>query len=172
MSTAFQVRIRCISCGTRYKRTMRAADEDQLAMLPDPPCPTCMKVERVRGMKFGTGVVPSIGGSLIAKAVDTTAEIVMEDYKMGDLRSDVREGESMAPKLAPKLQALADGMFSRPRGNGNPNNIMGLPTNALIKAAVGGRWNTPDTVNPVAVQHKAKSRPAINIIAGDGVRGN
>lgn len=171
MSTAFEVRIRCISCGTKYKRTMRAADENELAALPDPPCPSCKKAEKVRGMAFGTGIVPSIGGSLIAKAVDTTAEIVMQDYKMGDLRSDVREGESMAPKLAPKLQAMADNMFTRPRG-GNPNNIMGLPTQALIKAAVGGRWNTKDTVNPVAVQHAAKSRPPISIIAGDGVRGN
>ena len=52
-----------------------------------------------------------IGASVMVKAVDATAEIVMQDYKLTDLKDNVRAGESIAPKLPPAQQALADGMF-------------------------------------------------------------
>lgn len=150
---------------------MEAEDVETLERIPDPPCPTCKKAQKVRHAKFD-GTAPAIGGSLIVRAVDQTAQIVMEDHGMTDLRSDVREGEAMAPKLAPRLQAMADNMFTRPKQRGNPGaGLFGLPTQAVINAAVKGRFNTPDTINPVAVQHRAKDRPPVHIIAGDGVKG-
>lgn len=170
MSTRFQVTIRCQVCLHRYKRVMEAEDAETLDRIPDPPCPQCKKAQKVRRAKFD-GTAPAIGGSLVVRAVDQTAQIVMEDHKLSDLRSDVREGETMAPKLAPRLQAMADNMFTRPK-RGNPAaGLFGLPTRAVINAAVNGRFNTPDTINPVAVQHRNRDRPPVRIVAGDGVKG-
>lgn len=74
-----------------------------------PPCPKC---ESANVIWRGTPVtVISDKGKTQNKAIDITAETVMQDYKMTDLRSDVRQGENMAPKLAPKLQAQADSFF-------------------------------------------------------------
>lgn len=173
MSTDFQVTIRCVKCGDRYKRKMKAEDEAALARMPDPPCPSCKKKSGRKAFDYA-GQAPSVGGSIAVRAVDQTAKIVMEDYKMTDLRSDVREGESMAPKLAPHLQRQADSMFQRPKAmRGNPQaGIMGMNPQSVLKSAVAGRFMTRDTVNPIATQHSAKTRPNLNIIAGDGVRPN
>ena len=168
----FMVTIRCLNaeCGHKYKRKMAAADETELAYIPDPPCPKCSKPKKTNVAEFKfDGRAPAIGGSLAVRAVDTTAQIVMEDHKMTDLRSDVREGESMAPKLPPRQQAMADSFFAKPNRNRGGAGIFGLPPAAVLKAAVGGRFNTPDTVNPIAIQHKKKDSAPIHYVAGDGV---
>lgn len=157
--TRFQVRIRCNVCQHKYRRTLEADNPEALDDIADPPCPNCAAVERRIGMDVGGGKAPVVGGSMTVKAVDETARIVMEDHGMSDLRSDVREGETMAPKLPPHMQAKADAMFSRPKGG-----LLGLPTGAIVKAAVNGRFSTPDTFNPVAAQHAARDRPPVNII--------
>lgn len=187
MATRFQVTIRCQVCQTRYKRVMEAEDVETLDRIPDPPCPQCKKAQKVRRAKFD-GTAPAIGGSLVVRAVDQTAEIAMANHGLSDLRdfSSVKEGESMAPKLAPHLQAMADGMFDRRQKNPNAGvagmppqfrqrhvapGIMGLPTRAVISAAINGRFNTSDSVNPVAIQHQKRDRPPVQIVAGDGVKG-
>jgi hypothetical protein len=165
MSTKFAVTIRCLDCGKRYKRTMEAETQEALAALPDPECPSCSKPRRkstVGEFKFN-GKAPAVGGSLTVRAVDATAKIVMEDHGMTDLRSDVREGESMAPKLPPKQQALADGFFAGHKRPGAAG-MMGLSPQQVMKAAVGGRFNTPDTVNPVAIQHKKRESAPIHYV--------
>lgn len=164
--TRFQVGIRCIECGHRYKRTMEASDEEALEALPDPPCPQCKKKARVTAVPqfdYHSGQAPAVGGSLVARAVDQTAQIVMEDHGLTDLRSDVREGETMVPKIPPKLQAAADNMFSRPKGRPGAG-IFGMPPRAVLNAAVSGRFSTPDTVNPVAVQHAKREKAPIHFV--------
>ena len=164
----FQVVIRCTACRHKYRRTMTAADESALADMPDPPCPKCSAPAPVaRGMDVSAGKAPAVGGSLAVRAVDTTAEIVMQDYGMTDLRSDVREGESAAPKLPPKLQEAADNMFGGGARRGRMGGVMGMSTQAVIKSAVAGRFMTPDTVNPIAMSHGKRERPPVNIIASD-----
>jgi len=161
----FLVRLRCTSCAHRFKRIMSAEDEMHLAELPDPPCPHCGVIQKKRGMDVAGGRAPAVGGSLAVRAVDETAKIVMEDHGLTDLRSDVREGESMAPKLPPVLQARADNFFSAPRARRNPaGGIFSLPPAAVMKAAVGGRFMTPDTVVPMASQ-RAADRPNIHVVA-------
>jgi hypothetical protein len=167
--TRFQITLRCRDCNHKYKRILTAEDEMQLAELPDPPCPICLKVQNRIGMDVAGGKAPAVGGSLTARAVDTTAEIVMQDYKMTDLRSDVREGESAAPKLHPAQQEKVDNFFGGAKRR-QMGGIMGLQPRQLIQAATSGRFMTPDTVNPVATQHAHKDRPPIHIVAGDGVR--
>ena len=169
MTTKYQLTIRCTVCGTRFKRIMSADDEDALAALPDPPCPYCHRRPRKRKAFDFRGKAPAVGGSVAVRAVDQTAQIVMEDHKLTDLRSDVREGETMAPKLAPRLQAMADNMFSRPKGRAQ-NGLFGMPPRAVLQAAVSGRFQTQDTVNPVALHHKRRDAMPVQIVAGDGVR--
>ncbi|MGO8705073.1 MAG: hypothetical protein ACLQVA_14775 [Candidatus Brocadiia bacterium] len=167
----FLVKLRCTSCAHKFKRIMSAEDELHLAELPDPPCPRCGVIQHKRGMDVGGGKAPAVGGSLAVRAVDETARIVMEDHGMTDLRSDVREGESMAPKLPPKQQALADNFFAPPKSRRSAaGGIFSLPPAAVLKAAVGGRFMTPDTVVPMASQ-RASDRPAVNVIAASDRNG-
>lgn len=161
--TKFQLTLRCISCGTRYKRTVSAADERAVELMPDPPCPVCHKKQKRKKFDF-QGKAPAVGGSLSVRAVDQTAKIVMEDHGMSDLRTDVREGETMAPKLPPRQQAMADAMFSRSRGGRARGGLFDLSPAAVRQAAVSGRFNTPDTVNPIAVQHAAKKSAPVHIV--------
>lgn len=160
--TRFQLTIRCISCGTRYKRTMSAPDEATLAVMPDPPCPSCNKPTKRKAFDFN-GKAPAVGGSLVVRAMDTTMNIVADDYKMTDLNTDARQGSTMAPKLPPRQQALADNFFHRPKSR-NAGGLFSLSPQAIRQAAVSGRFNTPDTVNPVAVQHSKKERAPVTII--------
>jgi|HubBroStandDraft_6_1064221.scaffolds.fasta_scaffold04429_4 hypothetical protein len=53
-----------------------------------------------------------IGDKPIVKAIDTTADIVMTDHHLTDLKDNIREGESMAPKLPQAQQHAADEFFS------------------------------------------------------------
>lgn len=173
MSTQFQVTIRCMNpaCGHRYRRVMEAPDAETLEYIPDPPCPKCAVKRRRKKFDFASGKAPAAGGSLIVRAVDTTAQIVMQDHGMTDLRSDVREGESMAPKLPPRQQAMADSFFAKPQSQRRSRGgIFDLPPRAVMQAAVSGRFNTPDTVNPVAIQHRKRDAAPIHIVAGDGIR--
>jgi hypothetical protein len=166
MSTKFQVKLRC-DCGHRYVRTMEAADEAALETMPDPPCPKCSKAAVVRPpYPLADGKAPAVGGSLLARATDYTIEGTMQDYGMTDMRapSEVREGESSAPKLAPAMQAQVDGFFGGPGKRRNP---LGMNSAQILKAATAGRFMTPDTPNPVAIHAKAKDRPPINIVASD-----
>jgi hypothetical protein len=52
-----------------------------------------------------------IGDKVVVRAIDETARIVQEDYKMTDLRDNLREGDMAAPKLPPQQQAAADSFF-------------------------------------------------------------
>lgn len=169
--TRFQLTIRCTKCLHRYKRVMEAESDEALAMMPDPPCPNCSKVMKTRGLDLSKGKAPAVTGSLRVRAVDATAQIVMEDHKLTDLRSDVREGETMTPKLPPRQQAMADGFFSR-RGGKNPlaGTIMGLPNQQVIGAAVRGRFKTPDTPEPIATHHRLRDAAPTHYVAGDGIR--
>ena len=169
--TRFQLRLRCTACGHRYRRVIEALDEDTLAYMPDPPCPICAAVQRNIGMDVGGGKAPAVGGSLAVRAVDTTAQIVMEDHGLTDLRSDVREGESAAPKLPPRQQAMADGFFGGAhRRRGIDAGILGLPPRQVLKAAVGGRFMTGDTVVPMASQRQ-DDRPPVHVVAAAGAGG-
>ena len=112
-----RVHFRCDRCGHEYNRTYKAVP------MKNPPCPkqeckTAIALEQAlaaqRNMQeiLETGQTPGITGrNPMVGIVDRTATQVMEDYKLTDLQDNIREGESMAPKLAPKLQTAADNFF-------------------------------------------------------------
>ena len=99
------------------------------------------------------------------KAVDETANIVMEDYKIGDLPDrGLRTGDTMAPKLPPAQQAKADNFFGgggKKRGAGpfNASNITRMVNSGVLNPNVNG------AINPVARTHAARIKPPVHVIA-------
>ena len=170
--TRFQITIRCVACSHRYKRTIEAPDEQSLDDAPDPPCPKCAKVARVAPpYPYAEGKAPAVGGSLVVRATDYTANAMMEDYNMTNVRdfNKVEPGEMAAPKLPPAQQNAVDNFFGGPRNRRNP---LGMTSKQIVQTAVRGGFTTRDTVNPVAIHAETKTRAPINIVAGDGVRKN
>lgn len=113
----FKITYRCSECDHEFSRTYRVIPKK------DPPCPnkTCeielklrqAEIENARMTQMladRTGPA-HIGGNTQVRAIDATADIVMTDYKMTDLKDRVEPGEGMAPKLDPGKQAAADNYF-------------------------------------------------------------
>lgn len=151
-----KVTLRCIPCGHKYTRVLPSEDA------PDPPCPACQKREKVRGMDFTSNRAPAvIGMSNSVKAIDQTAEIVMQDHGLTDLKSDVREGETSAPPLAPKLQAMADGFFA---GGGKRKLI---PNAGLIaRRAMAGSYSPAahHAADPISVAQAPRTPMPVRIM--------
>ncbi len=113
----YRVTFECAKCGHVYRKTFKSIPKD------DPPCPnpSCAEASRVAQLEkevenlrrmLESGQPPAqIGKKVVVKAIDTTAEIVMQDYGLSNLKDGIRTGETMAPKLPPAQQAAADGYF-------------------------------------------------------------
>lgn len=79
---------------------------------------------------------PSIGGtSNFNKAWDATQEMVAADYQMTDLNTNLRAGDSMAPKLAPHLEQQVDQVFKAQKP------IMGQNTATNINKSLTAQIN-------------------------------
>lgn len=89
------------------------------------------------------------------KAIDIVSEGAMKSYAMTDLNmnSNMREGDSCAPKLPPAQQQAVDGFFDHGK---NPS-LKGANLNAIGKRAIAGAYRDPN--NPVAAAHRARMRP-------------
>jgi hypothetical protein len=114
----YKITCRCLRCLKSYSwTTTRITDDDR-------PCPRkackaaaleeeierrALNLSRMLDEQRAPGV---IGDKPIVKAIDTTANIVMEDHHLTDLKDNIREGEPMAPKLPPPQQHAADEFFS------------------------------------------------------------
>lgn len=116
--TRYRVRYRCVRCGHQFARvTTKLSGKD-------PPCPKAAckealieaEVQRrtanLAAMLESQTAPAQIGKSTLVKAVDTTAQIVMEDHKLTDLADNIRHGDIAAPKLPPPMQQAVDGFFS------------------------------------------------------------
>src|SRR5579863_2292425 len=99
--------MRCTKCGLKWKQRSKTQHPKRSR------CPNaeCGKINREIGFD-PTGTAPAIGGSIMTRAIDKTAQIVMEDHKLSDLRDNVREGDIMAPKLPAAQQQMADSLFN------------------------------------------------------------
>jgi len=127
----YQLVLRCKDwrCKNKYKRTVEIGDDEDIADYPDPPCPKCLKrAKREDAAQQATAPIPiepfeeSLaqgktgpalnGQKIVVKAIDTAAKIAMEDYHLTDLKDNLRQGDSMAPKLPPQMQKMADNFFT------------------------------------------------------------
>lgn len=155
----YKITCRCTICGHRWHRRTKNPDS------PDPPCPNldCGAQGQPIGMDLSLNKAPAaVGMSIGVKAIDETVRMVMEDYGMTDMRSDVREGESAAPKLPPQQQALADGYFG---GGAGRRRTGGINLAAHARAALSGRLSDPrSTAMSIGATHAARMRPNVEIV--------
>lgn len=176
MKQKYRMTFKCAECGNVFRKITTNVD------LVKAPCPECKKGERiVKLVRSNDGPVsqqdllerdwekqPYVyppksaesSGNVI-KAIDETAKIVMEDHNMGDLRDNVRVGESMAPKLPPRQQRDADNMFS----GGNIKRM--IPNaGAMARTAMAGGYRTQGYVDPVATL-KPAYKPKVSFVNKD-----
>jgi hypothetical protein len=138
------IRCRCthFGCGHIYKWTVDAENREAVDKLPNKPCPKCApkkakktkrkpKVERRDAYEVASspiahdgidGVIeaqraPGINGANVTvRAIDETANIVMSDYGLSDLKTNTRAGDTMAPDLTPRQRQMNANFWGGKRG--------------------------------------------------------
>jgi hypothetical protein len=112
----------CDHCGHEYSHVYRAIPKRNA------PCPqrACvdrremaqrLKQARNAQAMIESGQTPGITGrNPVVGIIDQTAQDVMSDYKLTDLKDNIRPGEAMAPSLPGKGQVAADNFFSAGAG--------------------------------------------------------
>jgi hypothetical protein len=134
----YQLVLRCRACQHKYKRIVTAENEEAVAAIPDPPCPKCAKkTRRTDVMETASAPLPFdgidltrqrapgiVGANTMVKAVDKTAEIVMADHHLSDLKTNVRQGDTVAPPLPPHQQKMADNFFNSSKAATGPARTM------------------------------------------------
>jgi hypothetical protein len=153
----YRIHYRCEVCGHEYSRITTKLDRK------DPPCPVkaCREVQEqalrerananVAAMLEEQRPPAHIGDKPIVKAIDKTAEVVMEGYGMTNLQDNLRAGDTMAPKLPPAQQRAADGYFNGSEIQRRAGGGVTARLNAMAqRAAMGVRLGTP--VNMPTVQ--------------------
>lgn len=148
--------LRCKSCKHRYKRTVTVEAGCSVDDIVDPPCPKCAKkTNRTDVSETSTSPIPIdpdamfregrapgiVGDKNVVKAIDLTAKIVMENYGLSDLKSNIREGETMAPRLPPRQQTMADNFFN-PGGNPAVNKRQQAKMQNLGRRAIAGAFRS------------------------------
>ena len=149
----YQFRFYCRDCGHEWKRTIATATPTEIRT---PPCPHCKKRQKERnGIKevLESGQAPAmVGNSVANKAMDMTAEMVMQDYGMTDIKTptEIRSGESQAPKLPAHMQRAADAMFNPRRALDAVG--LGKVAPLIARSALAGSFSAKatGTVDPIA----------------------
>jgi hypothetical protein len=171
----YRIKCECALCGTVYYSKWAKAPPKK-----DPPCPNkrCIaiaetaqlrrEVENLKAMLQSGHAPATIGNNPRVQAVDKTADIVMTDYKMTDLKDNIRMGDSMAPKLPGPMQIAADTYFGAGKTPvlGATQGRRGYVDNKFLKRvgarALGGSYRAnsvaPNTVGADRM-HLASSRP-------------
>jgi len=156
----FRISYRCDLCGHEYKRTYKAIPKN------DPPCPSkaCSTKQEMESLKkqienltrmVAEGAAPAqTGKNVRVKAVDQTAQIVMEDYNMTDLKDNIRPGENVAPKLPGVQQQMADNYFGG--GSMKAAGMSKKQTELLGRRAIAGAYRNmavaPNAILPSEVR--------------------
>ena len=172
--TRFRLTLRCNACGHKYKRTIECAGD--VADVPDPPCPRCAKPRRKPRHKGLKGIIESqsapavTGGNIRNKAIDETANIVMDMYGMSDLKTNTREGDTMAPSLTPRQKMMSEHFWGGKRGRRNLVDMKPTVQAAMQGAFLPGRGARAGdgaiSGNEVLTSlHSNRVRPKVNIIA-------
>lgn len=171
----FQLVLRCKACRYKYKRVVEVAGAEYVDQLPNPPCPKCAKKRVTRTDAYETATpaiahngledvleyqsAPGINGAQIVKAIDQTAEIVMQDYHLSNLKDNVREGEIMAPRLPPQQQKAADQFFRTPVKTPSQNKRAQAQMHRIMSRAINGAYrDTALNVKSVLPDARVKLR--------------
>lgn len=105
-----------------------------------------------------------VGRNPYVKAADKTADMVMTDYGMTDLKDNIREGEAMAPKLPKPMQAAADGFF----GGGAVKESWGAQRQKARLARIGAQAIAgaykDSAINPSALVGGTPTQPSFRSV--------
>lgn len=186
----YKVHCRCLRCGRKYTRFIERISD------PDPPCPykACKdaiaheqaekQARHVEAM-IETGETPGhVGANNQVKAIDATAQIVMEDFHMTDLKDNTRAGDSMVPGLTPRQREMDKNFWGGGKLSDrkrNPTFLKGIPLNeggtasqGLGERAISGAFlpNVAGSVprdsqtgaNELARIHGARYKPPVEFI--------
>lgn len=142
-TTKFRITCKCLVCGKIYKCTVPKIDS------VDPPCPSklCIAARTESEIKrraenmasiLAQSRAPGHVGSITAKSIDFTNELVATDYGLTDLKDRVKVGESSAPRLSPVLQEQADNFFGG--GSLRQNPMLAARISSIGAAAAAGAF--------------------------------
>lgn len=148
---SYRVKYRCLRCSHEYSRIQRSLSAKDVPC-PKQECKDAIEEERIeKAVANRMAILESrqmpgiIGDKPIVKIIDETADIVMHNHGLTDLKDNVREGETMVPPLAPKLQKQVDGFFS-----GKVDGIGTKRANSLVRNALSGKYKNA-SVSPADV---------------------
>jgi len=150
----YRVSYQCADCGHQWKSGWRTSVPRK-----DPPCPNmhCSEMRasrqlaienaRLRQMLAEQSGPAHIGANNTVKAVDETANIVMQDYGMTNLQDGIREGDAVAQKLPVPQQQAADAYFGGMKDSkavdfvsGRMRTIKAAQLNAIGQRAIKGGY--------------------------------
>lgn len=155
----------CRDCGHKWKRSIATSDPYSIKT---PPCPHCRKRRKERdGVQeiLDSGRAPAYTGTNVRnKAQDLAAEMVMADYGMTDVKSptEIRQGESQAPKLPPAMQAAADNMFAPKKALDAVG--MGRHAGLIARAASAGAYSPKNTNSPDPIMAAQADQRRANVM--------
>lgn len=164
----YKIAYRCSDCGHEWSRVTTNLGGK------DPPCPArdcAVKTETARLAREVANLTrmleearapATVGANMVVKAVDETARIVMEDHHMTNLRDNVREGESVAPKLPGAQQAAADGFFGG-KHVADVNGVNRRQMDRLGRRAMGGAFKSM-ALNPGNVLPGKSGEPILRSV--------
>lgn len=176
----FNIHCRCLECGHKYKKRVEADSIEAVGAIADPPCPKCKKKKRPAvhgGLEeiIATQSAPSVNhNGPRSQAIDETARIVMEDYGLSDLKTNIREGDSMAPNLTPQQRKMGENFWGGRRGQKPMMDGKQMVSSAMQGAFLPGRGAQaqPGAVSGnemLTALHRTRSRPKTTIIgSSDG----
>ena len=176
----YRAKFRCAECGHTWTGKWHKAPPKADEPCPNPSCAQVRQLKQanleIANLKrmIAEGRPPAhVGSNNQVKAVDFTAEAVMQDYGLTDLKDNIRQGESMAPKLAPAAQQAADNYFAPPKvdqslkmrdmGSGRMRVASAAQLNKIAERARAGAYARRG-VNPTEVlPEKTKHLPPLQV---------
>lgn len=179
----YKSKYRCSDCKYEFEKITKIFPRR------DPSCPKCKQANKVR---FKTSIsdkthnlnaesrvrevnesrrAPSYGGTNQRnKAIDETARIVMEDYKMTDVNigSNLREGDNCVPKLTHEQEAKVDQVFSAKKPIMG-HQAAGAINQTLMRQVNAGAFKSSGGANDVVTrQANSGYKPPVNVLFEHG----
>lgn len=165
----YRIHYRCVRCGHEYSRITTRLDRK------DPPCPKqlCKEIvaeeNRERDAENLAAILEeqrgpaTIGDKPMVRAIDRTAEIVMQDHGLTDLRDRVYPGEPLTPKLPPEKQRAADSFFSGEEVKRQVGPRRSRQMDILGRRAIAGAFRNM-ALNPAQVIPSARGDPPLRLV--------
>lgn len=143
---SYRVFCSCDRCGVEFSYVTTRLTEKNRAC-PRRACKTAAHKEEVMREAHNIAQMLEeqrppghIGESVVVKAVDETAKIVMQDYGMTNLQDNIRTGDAIAPKLPGPMQKAADGFFDGGAVKGRANIRSEKQAQLMGRRAIAGAF--------------------------------